>query len=267
MKVFIFLRLHLLLSILILLTIVNASGQKCYPVTIVDNSQGVTTNVNYDAQHNITSVTVKTSQGQESYSVSYEKNPAGYKKIFSLNKADSAPSPFIMTRNIFTYDKNNRLLAFEGSSAGLHGTEKFIYNAAGQLLHIDQESTFTDASGKVSTDRGRIDYVYLNTTSRNPSEIKTYGIVNNKPEMELIEDDVLTYDNNKNISDEFPFSSGPFRAYAANNIISANITYVTAKTNVKQAYTYTFNSSGYPTSKTYQFSGTSTTDTYSYDCN
>ena len=85
--------------------------------------------------------------------------------------------------------------------------------------------------------------------------------------MELIEHDVLTYDNNKNMSDEFPFSSGPLRTYAANNIISANITYVTSNTNVKQSYAYTFNSSGYPTAKTYQFSGASTTDTYSYDCN
>jgi hypothetical protein len=259
-------KMNSVLLIMAFLAFIDASGQNCFPTMIVNSSMGTTTTVVYDAQNNMTSVTLKTRQGEDSYSVSMEKTPAGTRKIFTLNKTDSSASPFTLAKAILNYDKNNRPVLFEGTTGSIQSTEKFVYNATGQLAQIDQETSFKDPSGKVSTDKGQVVYVYPNAASKNPSEIKTYGTINDKPGLGLIEHDVLTYDNNKAMSDEFPFSSGPFRTYAANNILTASITYVTANTNVKQSYVYTFNSDGYPISKTYTFSGDSTTDTYEYVC-
>jgi hypothetical protein len=242
-------------------------AQTCYPTSIMNNSNGNKTNVGYDDKNNIVSLTYTLQSTVTTYSVTIEKTPAGYRKIFITKVDDSPAMAFTPARTVMTYNNPNRLELVEGSNDnGLKVSEKYIYNSNGQLIRIDEESSFKDPSGKISSDHGQITYSYSNTSSKNPTEVNTYGVVNDKPGLGLIEHDVFTYDDKKAMSDEFPFSSGPFRTFAANNILTADITYVSSNQKAKQSYTYTYNTNGYPTSKTYIFSGASTTDSYTYLC-
>jgi len=245
----------------------SAAAQTCYPTSLINASLGTSIAATYDDQHNLTAVAIKAGQMQTAYTVTTEKTATGYRRIFTLGKVDSATAAFSLSKTIATYDKNNRLMLVEGKSTSMRATEKYMYNASNQLVQIDEENFFKDAAGKESlADQGQRVYQYPNAITKNPSEIKVYGILNNEPGLKLLEHYVLTYDNQRAVSDEFPFSAGPIRAFSANNILTADITYVSAKTNVKQSYKYTFNANGYPISKTYKFSGDDTTDMYSYDC-
>lgn len=242
-----------------------ALGQTCYPTSIVDSSKKTTTTITYDNQNNIASVSVTMGQFSMTYTATTEKTPTGYKKVFTAKDDGSPMMAYVLTKMTLTYSAANRLQLIEaGNNHGMNGTEKFVYNSNNQLAQIDQNTNYTDPSGKVQADRGQIIFSYPSAASKNPSEIKELGIVNGKPVLEVIQHYVLTYGDGKAMSDEFPFSSGPFRTFAANNVATVNITH--NNDTVKQTYTYTFNEKGFPTSKTYQFSGDNTTDNYAYTC-
>jgi hypothetical protein len=255
------------LSVVAFILLCNvAVAQSCYPTEIIDNAHGTTVTFGYDQNNNVTSMSMKTKQMELDYSIATEKTATGYQRIYTVNNLNPALAAFVMSKSVLSYDNSNRLRLVEGTGEVMSGTEKFIYNVRGQLLRIEQEMKQKDQSGKVLADHGRIEYTYPSETTKNPSEIKIYGIVNGNPELALIETDVLTYDTQKALITDLPFGGDSMRSYGVNNILTANITFVSSNTNVKQSYTYTYNSSGYPASKTYQYSGAANTDTYSYNC-
>ena len=241
-----------------------AAAQACYLTSIVDASHDITTTISYDDQHQINGVISESGGVTSSYTVTTEMTPTGYTRTCRI-QGDSARVSYTTIK--ITFDKANRIVMTESSSAMMHVTERFTYNASHQLTQIEQEASFSVPGGAPSKDHSRMVYTYPNSTSGNPSEIKTFGMVNNNPTLALTEDVLLTYDNRKAIPDDFPFSASPFRAYSKNNILTADVTYIVSENvKVKQKYAYTFNDQGYPLTKTYQFSGQSTTDTYEYNC-
>ncbi|MGC4023067.1 MAG: hypothetical protein QM734_14545 [Cyclobacteriaceae bacterium] len=245
---------------------VNVAAQTCYPTQMIDNAHGTTINISYDQNSNITSMSMKSKQFEITYNIITEKTTDGYKRTYTAMNLNPMLAAFTMSKSVLTYDNSNRLRFAEGSGDAMSGTEKFVYNVRGQLQRIDQEVKYKDPSGKITLEHGRMEYTYPSETTKNPSEIKKFGMVNNNPEPALIEKTILTYDTQKGVVTDLPFDGSSLRTYAVNNVATADITYVNSNVNVKQTYTYTYNSNGYPISKTYQFSGAPNTDTFTYNC-
>jgi hypothetical protein len=251
-----------------LLIVKSGFSQVCYPTSLIDNAHGGNISITYDDQLRPTSVTSNIAQSNIIYSITTETTPDGYKRIFSLKEGNSQMMDFIPNKMAMVYDKSNRLLLMESwTGSSTHETDKFIYNANNQLMTINKDAVGKDPQGKVITDRGRILYAYPNTQTQNPSEVKIFGTVNDKPELKLVERDLLTYDNNKTVPNVTPFPISIFKIYPTNNVITAEITqYTLEPITIKQSYSYTFNENGYPITCSYQFSGSPNTDTFAYAC-
>jgi uncharacterized protein (TIGR02145 family) len=145
--------------------------------------------------------------------------------------------------------------------------ENYTYNGFGQLTQRKQVSSRLGAKEVESFSYNYNVYTYPNTTTTNPSTITIFGgnAMGKTGSPQQIK--LLTYDNKKNIGGAFPGTMDDYETFATNNVISADITFVTADEKETRVTTYEYNESGYPISKTYKANGGITfTDIYTYSC-
>ena len=233
--------------LLIFLISLSANSQNCLLNRIIE-ADGDTILISYGANNHISSI------GKNS---KVKTNEAGY--ITEIDhKYDTESS---ISRETYKYDANNNVIHYErftGSSLEADYIMKFTYNASHQLI---------EAQSAVRANQryfyGYRVFHYPNTTTKNPSTIKTYdGDAHGKtgnPDETI----ALTYDDKKTIG--YPNPLDDFNPYCTNNVITAIVAEVGQKPKT-ESFIYQYNEAGYPISKTEKESGHVYVTNFSYTC-
>lgn len=224
-----------------------ANAQSCLISRIIE-ADGDTILISYNTNDHISSIG-KTSK--------VKTDEAGY--ITEIDhKYDTESS---ISRETYKYDANHNVIHYErftGSSLDPDYIMKFTYNATHQLV---------EAQSAVRANQryfyGYRVFHYPNTTTKNPSQIKTYDGDAHGKSGNPDETISLTYDDKKTIG--YPNPLDDFNPYCTNNVITAIVAEVGQKPKT-ESFVYQYNAEGYPISKTEKENGHVYTTTFSYRC-
>ena len=232
-----------------LLLFVSSSvySQNCLLTRIIE-ADGDTISISYDGNNHISSI------GKYS---KVKTNAEGY--ITEIDHQYSTESS--ISKETYRYDANHNVVHYErftGSNLEPDYVMKFTYNSSHQLV---------EAQSAVRANQryfyGYREFHYSNTTTKNPSTIKTYdGDAHGKtgnPDETI----ALTYDDKKTIG--YPNPLDDFNPYCTHNVISAIVAEVGQKPKT-ESFVYQYNEAGYPISKTEKENGHVYTTTFSYNC-
>lgn len=222
-------------------------AQTCNLSRIIE-ADGDTILISYDANNHVSSLgrnsVVKTNSSGHFLEVIHEEV-----KTNSLSRAT------------YKYDNNNNLLVYEqfmGSSTTPAFITKFTYNSFHQLVEAQSA-----VAVKANFFYGYRVFIYPNTTTKNPTTIKTYSGDAHGKTGNADETITLTYDDKKTIGYINPLED--FSPFATHNVVSATVSAVGSKPET-ETFTYQYNEQGYPLSRTEKEGGRSFTTTFSYRC-
>jgi uncharacterized protein (TIGR02145 family) len=243
----------------------STKNEKCLPIEITNTSQKNVMTISYDNNNHVTGFIMNGNGLTATYVVTSD---AKGNILSILNKG--VASSDMMSKVLFAYDLNGRLTEakeFLGTGTQPAIVETYTYNISGQLTQRKQVTNQLRANGTAYISYTYNVYAYPNPTTKNPSTITIFrGNATGKTGTQQ-QVKVLTYDDKKNIGGAFPGTMDDFETFATNNVISADVTFVTADIKETQTITYEYNESGYPISKTYKANGGITyTDNYNYNC-
>ena len=222
-------------------------AQSCLINRIIE-ADGDTISISYDANNHISSI------GKYS---KVKTNEAGY--ITEIDHQYSTESS--ISRETYAYDANHNVIHYQrfmGSYPEPDYIMKFTYNANHQLI---------EAQSAVRANQryfyGYRVFHYPNTTTKNPSTIKTYDGDAHGKSGNPDETISLTYDDKKTIG--YPNPLDDFNPYCTNNVITAIVAEVGQKPKT-ESFVYQYNEEGFPVSKTEKENGHIYTTTFSYRC-
>jgi len=221
-------------------------GQTCYLSRIIE-ADGDTISLTYDASNHVSSL------GKTSV---VKTNSSGHflEVIHDEAKTNS------LSRATYKYDNNNNLLEYEqfmGASTTPAFIMKFTYNSFHQVVEAQSA-----VAVKTNFFYGYRVFSYANTTTKNPTTIKTYAGDAHGKTGSADETITLTYDDKKTIGYINPLDD--FSPFATHNVVSATVNVVGSKP-VTETFAYQYNAQGYPVSRTEKEGGRSFTTNYSYN--
>jgi uncharacterized protein (TIGR02145 family) len=243
----------------------STKNEKCLPVQITHSAQNNGMTISYDNNNHVAGFSMNGDGMMINYVVTTD---AKGNMLSVLSKEEASGS--MMSKVLLTYDLNGRLKEvqeFQGTGAKPAVAESYAYNAAGQLTQRKEVNNHPRPDGTSYTSYTYNVYEYPNATTKNPGTITIYGgsAMGKTGTPQQIKK--LTYDDKKNIGGALPGTMDDFETFATNNVLTADINYVNADTQETRAYTYEYNESGYPLTKTYKANGGNTyTDSYTYSC-
>lgn len=222
-------------------------GQPCYLSKIIE-ADGDTISILYNADNHISSIAKKSI---------VKTDASGF--ITEIIHDQAGGSSF--TNATFSYDNNNNLLLYEqfdNTSADPAFRMKFTYNSFNQLTE-----TKSDVLVGKNYFYGYRVFIYPNTTTKNPSTIKTYSGDANGKTGNPDETITLTYDDKKTIGYINPLDD--LNPFTTHNVITATVAEVGVKPKI-EIFTYQYNALGYPISKTEKEGANTFVTTYLYAC-
>ena len=225
----------------------DLKAQACYLTRIIE-ANGDTISLSYNGSNHITSL------GKNSV---VKTNVNGH--ITEIIHDEASTKSF--SRATYKYDNNNNLIEYEqftGASATPAFITKFTYNSFNQL--IESQSA---VAVKLNYFYGYRVFIYLNTTTKNPTTIKAYSGDAHGKIGDPDETITLTYDDKKTIG--FPNPLDDFNPFTTHNVISAKVAEVGIPPKT-ETFSYQYNTEGYPISKTEKENGHSYTTKYSFNC-
>ncbi len=222
-------------------------AQPCYLSRII-GAGGDTISILYNGDNHISSIAknsiVKTNSGG---------------LITEITHDQASTTSF--SRATCNYDNNNNLILYEQfdkASTNPSFIMKYTYNSFNQL---------TETQSTVSVNEklfyGYRVFLYPNTTTKNPSTIKTYSGDAHGKTGNPDETITLTYDDKKTTGYINPLDD--FNPFTTHNVITAAVLEVGVKPKT-EIFTYQYNSFGYPISKTEKEGATAFVTIYSYNC-